>query len=282
MRMLSRSHPLCCFVYLVAVLGVTIFTREPLMLLMSAVGASLLLALSGMARHTLWLPLIVVFSAAVNPIFVHRGDTVMFFVGDLAVTLESVAYGAVFGLMLAAAAGWSVAATKYMTSDKYIWIFGRIVPTSGLVLSCGMRLVPLFIRRTREFSSASGEAGVKSSLKSFSAAVGYSAEQAMVSADSMRARGYGTARRTSYSLYRFGLPEGLQLGAITLLFAATVMLMCFGGGAFEFYPTLSDIAAQPIDIALYVTFGALCVMPSAAIIYEKIRRSRIPAAVKEH
>lgn len=282
MRTLSRSHPLCCFLFLVAVLGVTIFTREPIMLLLSAVGASLLLMLSGMARHTLWLPVIVIVSAVVNPIFVHRGDTVLFFVGDLAVTLESIAYGAVFGLMLAAAAGWSIAATKYMTSDKYIWIFGRVLPTSGLVLSCGLRLVPLFIRRTREFSSASGESGVKSSLKSFSAAVGYSSEQAMVSADSMRARGYGTAKRTSYSLYRFGLSEGLQLCAVVLLFAAAITLMCFGAGGFEFYPTLSEISAQPLDIALYAAFGTLCIMPSAAIIYEKIKRSRISAAAKEH
>lgn len=282
MRILSRSHPLCCFMYLIAVLGITIFTREPIMLLMSSVGASLLLVLSGMARHTLWLPVIVIVSAAVNPIFVHRGDTVLFFVGDLAVTLEAIVYGAVFGLMLAAAAGWSIAATKYMTSDKYIWIFGRVLPTSGLVLSCGLRLVPLFIRRAGEFSAASGEAGLKPSLKAFSAAVGYSAEQAMTSADSMRARGYGTARRTSYSLYRFGLPEGLQLAAILAIFVAATALMCFGTADFEFYPTLSEIGAQALDIALYSVFGVLCLMPSAAIIYEKIKRSRIPAAAKEH
>ncbi len=282
MRTLSRSHPLCCFLYLAAVLGVTIFTREPIMLLISAVGASLLLLLSGMVRHTLWLPVVVIASAAVNPIFVHRGDTVLFFVGDLAVTLESIFYGAVFGLMLAAAAGWSIAAAKYMTSDKYIYLFGRVLPTSGLVLSCGLRLVPLFIRRSREFSAVMGEGGLKSSLKAFSASVGYSAEQAMVSADSMRARGYGTAKRTSYSLYRFGLSEGFQLCAITLLSAVAVVLMCFGGGMFEFYPVLSEIGAQPLDAALYAVFGVLCLMPSAAIVYEKIRRSRIPTAAKEH
>lgn len=282
MRTLSRSHPLCCFLYLIAVLGITIFTREPLLLMMSALGAAALLILSGMARHTLWLTVIVIVSAVMNPIFVHRGDTVLFFVGDLAVTLESIIYGAVFGLMLAAAAGWSIAAAKYMTSDKYIWIFGRVAPTSGLVLSCGLRLVPLFIRRSREFSSASCDSGVKSSLKSFSAAVGYSAEQAMVSADSMRARGYGTAKRTSYSLYRFGLSEGLQLCATVLLFAAAITLMCCGAGVFEFYPTLSDLGTQPSDIALYAVFGVLCVLPSAAIVYEKIKRSRISAVIKEH
>lgn len=282
MRTLSRSHPLCCFLYLVAVLGVTIFTREPLLLMMSAVGAAFVLALSGMARHTLWLPLIVIVTAAVNPVFVHRGDTVLFFVGNLAITLEAIVYGAVFGLVLAAAAGWSITAAKYMTSDKYIWIFGRVLPTSGLVLSCGLRLVPLFIRRSREFSDASGESGVKPSLKAFSAAVGYSAEQAMVSADSMRARGYGTAKRTSYSLYRFGLSEGLQLSVTALLFSAAIVLMCCGAGRFEFYPALSYTGAQPIDIALYAVFGVLCAMPSAAIVYEKIKRRRIAAVTKEH
>lgn len=276
MKILSRLHPLCCFAYLAAVLLITIFTRQPVMLLISAVGAALLLSLSGMAGYTLWLPVIIIASAAVNPIFVHRGDTVLFFVGDYAVTLESIAYGAVFGLMLAAAAGWSMAAVKYMTSDKYIWLFGRILPTSGLVLSCALRLVPLFIRRTREFSAA-GEGGVKSSLKAFSAAVGYSAEQAMVSADSMRARGYGTAKRTSYSLYRFGFPEGAALFAIIALSAAAAVLMCAGAADFDFYPALTPLYSGAAEILLYAVFGVLCLMPSAAAVYEKIRRSRISA-----
>ncbi len=277
MKILSRLHPLCCFAYLAAVLTMTIFTRQPVVLLISAAGSALLLSLSGMARYTLWLPVITAASAAVNPIFVHRGDTVLFFVGDYAVTLESITYGAVFGLMLAAAAGWSMAAVKYMTSDKYIWLFGRILPTSGLVLSCALRLVPLFIRRAGDFSAAAGEGGIKASLKAFSAAVGYSAEQAMVSADSMRARGYGTAKRTSYSLYRFGFPEGAALAAIIVLSAVAAALMCAGAADFEFYPALTPLHSGTADIVLYAVFGALCLMPSAAIIYEKIRRSRISA-----
>ncbi len=277
MRTLERAHPLCCFCFLLAALGLTIFTRSPVLLLLSAAGAAGLLMLSGMGRHTVWLPVIVAVSAVLNPIFSHRGDTVLFFVGDLAVTLESVAYGAVFGLMLAAAAGWSIAAAKYMTSDKYIWIFGRVLPLCGLVLSCGLRLVPLFIRRSREFSESSGGGGLKASLKAFSAATGYSAEQAMTTADSMRARGYGTAKRTSYSLYRFGRSEGAALAAVVLLFAAAVAMLCYGAAEFGCYPVLSGIGFAAHDIAAYAAAGALFLLPMAAVLRENFRRRRIAA-----
>ncbi|MBE6900910.1 MAG: energy-coupling factor transporter transmembrane protein EcfT, partial [Ruminococcaceae bacterium] len=124
MRTLERAHPLCCFLYILAVLAVTIFTRHPLLLGCSAAGAALLLVLSGKWRTVLWMPLVVLVCAVTNPIFSHNGDTVLFFVSHLPVTLESVAYGAVFGLMLAASVGWSVAAVRFITSDKYIWLFG--------------------------------------------------------------------------------------------------------------------------------------------------------------
>ncbi len=275
MRSLERTHPLCCFVYLVVVLGITIFTRDPIALVESAVGAALLLILSGKARIVIWLPVVTVVSAVTNPVFVHRGDTVLFFAGDLPVTAEAVLYGAVFGLMVSAAAGWSVNAVKYITTDKYIWLFGRILPVSGLVLSCGLRLVPLFIRRTRDFSASQGAVGVRDTLKAFSASVGYSAEEAMNSADSMRARGYGTARRTSYSLYRLGGREAVQLAAVILCGAASVAAVISGGGAFEFYPALSGVELSVADMLLYIAFGAVCIMPSCVILHENIKRSRI-------
>lgn len=275
MRSLERTHPLCCFVYLATVLGITIFTRDPIALFESAVGAALLLILSGKARIVIWLPVVTVVSAVTNPVFVHRGDTVLFFMGDLPVTAEAVLYGAVFGLMISAAAGWSINAVKYITSDKYIWLFGRILPVSGLVLSCGLRLVPLFIRRTREFAAAQGAVGVRGTLKAFSASVGYSAEEAMTSADSMRARGYGTTRRTSYSLYRFGGRETAQFLTVVFVSVGAVSAMICGGGTFEFYPAVSGVALSAADMLLYIDFGVMCVMPSCVILHENIKRSRI-------
>lgn len=273
MRTLERLHPLCGFAYFIAVLGVSIFTRNPVLLLESAAGALCLLAVSGRAGGGLAGLAVVPLSAVINPLVSHNGATVLFFVGDAAVTLEAVAYGAVFGLMLAAALMWSGCSAVYLTSDKYIWLFGRVLPSAGLTLSCALRFVPLFIRRGREFAAAQGAGSVGEYLRAYSAAVGYSAEEAMSAADSMTSRGYGSARRTAYSRYRLG---GADIAALTVTLAlgalCAALLLC-GAGEFRFYPSLSELAAGAADIALYIAFGALCLLPSAAAVWECVKRA---------
>ncbi len=275
MRSLLRMHPLCCFAYFFAVMGVTIFTRNPVLLTESLIGAAALLAASDKLRVGAASLLIIPMSAVINPLVSHNGDTVLFFVGDIAITLESVAYGAVFGMMLAAAVLWSVCSTVYLTSDKYIWLFGRILPAAGLTLSCALRFVPLFIRRGREFAASQGASSVTEYLRAYSAAIGYSAEEAMSAADSMKSRGYGSSKRTSYTLYRIGTADIWALVAVLSLTVAVVILLISGGGEFSFYPHLSEVGTSIADIALYSIFGALCLMPSAAAAAEHIRRAAL-------
>ncbi len=274
MRTLLRAHPLCCFAFAGAVLCVTIFTRNPVLLLTSSLGASLLLILTERTRFALALPVIVLVSAVTNPIFVHNGSTVLFFVNGLPVTLEAVLYGADFGMVLAASVGWSTVAVRFITSDKYIWLFGRVLPTAGLVLSCALRLVPLFIRRTGDFI-ACGEDSLRGRLRGFSAAVGYSAEEAMQSADCMSARGYGTAKRTSYSLYRLGRREAFQLALVMVFGGLSAVSVVCGAGEYYFYPMITPLPLRPLDIAAYVGFAVLVLLPSAAVAAEELKRSTI-------
>lgn len=281
MRTLERMHPLCCFLYMLAVLGVTIFTRSPILIAESALGAVLLMVVSDKGKLALLFPVIVVISAVTNPLFSHNGVTVLFFAGDIPFTAEAVLYGALFGLMLAAVSGWSISSIRYITSDKYIWLFGRILPTSGLVLSCGLRFVPLFIRRTKSFAAAQSSESLREHLRAFSSAVGYSAEEAMSSADSMKARGYGCAKRTSYSLYRLGKRESTVLFTVILLAASAVSLMVLGGGEFYFYPALSAVGNDINDILLYIVFGVLCILPTFAVIRENLKRRCGYSVLKE-
>lgn len=282
MRTLERTHPLVCFIYMIAVMGVTIFTRNPLLIAQSLLGAALLLVLSGKGTAVLWAVPVVIVCALTNPLFSHSGDTTLFFIGDAAYTLEALAYGAVFGGMLAAVCGWGICSVRFVTSDKYIWLFGRILPVSGLVLSCAMRMIPLFIRRTRSFSEARGGDTLSGSLSAFSASLGYSAEQAMMSADSMKARGYGTAVRTSYSIYRFGSREVLQLIVVAAFSAVCIVLMVTGGGSFECYPVISQLGGSLVDVAFYIAFGLMCLLPSAAVAWEQLYRLRGYSRIKEH
>lgn len=276
MRTLERLHPLTGFLYIFAVLAVTIFTRSPVLLAESLAGGAAVLALSGGLRKAAFVPLFAVVIAVTNPLFSHNGVTVLFFVGDTAFTLEALIYGFSFGVMLSAAVLWGVVSARFMPSDKYVWLFGRTLPAAGLVLSCALRFVPLFVRRTGEFISVraaenSGHITPKICLSALSASMGYSAEAAMTSADSMRARGYGTVKRTFFSRYRLTAAETLMLALVGAFAAASAVLMISGAGEFYYYPAVSEIPFGAADTALYIAFGILCAMPSAVVIREKIK-----------
>ena len=192
----------------------------------------------------------------------------------MAFTLEALAYGAFTGVMLAAVCLWGNNAARYVTSDKYIWLFGSILPAAGLVLSCAIRFIPMFVRRTREFIAVQRCTTVRGYLRAFSASVGYSVEQAMDSALSMRARGYGTARRTSFSLYRFTGGTAAALAVTVFLGAGCAALMISGAGAFWFYPAVSGIRMRLPDILLYCVSGVFFLLPSAVVVRENVQYAR--------
>lgn len=263
-------HPAASFLYALALLGITAFSRNPLIAAESLVSAAALALISGRLRGIGWTCAVAAAAVLANFLFVHNGATALFFVGDLAFTLEALCCGIVTGVMLAAVCAWGSNAVRFVPSDKYIWLFGKIAPSAGLVLSCALRFVPLFIRRTREFIAVQRRTTVSGYLAAFTASIGYSAEQAMDSALSMRSRGYGTAKRTSYSVYRFTKSTAAALGVTAALGGVCAALMICGAGDFTFYPALSRIPARPLDTVLYCAFGVLCILPAAIAAFDEL------------
>lgn len=275
MRAFEKMHPVPCFLYFLAVIGFTIFSRDPVILAESLIGAVTAAVLSEKSGA---LPFLAVTAAAVtltNPLFSHNGVTVLFFVGDLAVTLEALVYGLAFSVMLCAAVLWGAVSARFLTSDKYIWLFGRLLPSAGLVLSCAIRFVPLFIGRTRDFFKSRKAVTIKGMAAAFSASLSYSAEEAMTTADSMKSRGYGSAKRTFYSSYRMTGGDIRALVTVTLCGAACLALSVIGAGKFYYYPAISALRFDIANAALYICFGVLCALPTALIVHEEFRRAFI-------
>ncbi len=273
MRKLERAHPVTLPVYIISVLGVTLFCRSPVILLLSLLGAVSFSALSGGIRGCGWWLLTALVIAVLNPVFSHGGRTVLFFMGDTTFTLEAAVYGLAFGVSLAAAGLWGAASAKVFTSDKYVWLLSKAAPAVGLTLSLALRLLPVFVRRVKDFAKARRANSLKSYLGAFSAAVGYSLEESVETAELMRARGYGEARRTFYSPCRFGKRDAAQLGFTAVFGMGAALLAGFGAGRFWYYPVLSEIRQGAFDMIFYFVFGILCAAPSVVVIYEEILRA---------
>ena len=84
-----------------------------------------------------------------NALTSHQGNTELLFINNRAITLEAVRYGAVTGLMMAAAVVWFGAFSRSLTGEK-IMIMLRKMPKTALLMSMVTRLIPRYIKRFRK------------------------------------------------------------------------------------------------------------------------------------
>lgn len=245
----ARLHPLVDLTFFVLVLAFAMFISHPAVQLAGLVCAALFaLRCTGRGfgrRMAMLLPLMLL-AAVVNPLVSHQGVTVLFrFPSGNACTLESVLYGISAAVRLGTAVLWFMGWNAVMTSDKFVYLFGRILPSLSLTLSMGLRFVPRLLRRTREVAQAQklarpAERGWLASIRRagrvVSIVVTWALENALDTADSMKSRGYGLPKRTAFSLFRFTLRDGICLGVLAALGGAVLAGSLTGGLKWWYYP----------------------------------------------
>ena len=143
----SACHPLVNFLYFGMVLVFSMFFMHPVCLaasLAAALAYALYLRGGRALRRDLLLILpLVLLTALLNPAFNHQGMTILaYFPNGNPLTGESLWYGLAAGTMVAAVILWFVCYNAVMTSDKFVYLFGRVIPSLSLVLSMTLRFVP--------------------------------------------------------------------------------------------------------------------------------------------
>lgn len=229
----SQVHPLNNFIYFLLVIGISMFSLHPYILALSFFGAlSYSSLLVGVKKSLLFqLKFIVpgmLVVAVVNPAFNHYGVTQLYQMENgNAITLEAIIIGMALALVFANTINWFTCYNQVMTSDKFIYLFGKLIPASSLILSMAFRFVPKFTQQLavvrngqksigRDLSNGNFIEKIRRAFKIFSIMVTWALENAIETADSMKARGYGLKGRTAFSLYRFDLRDGIILGYLLL------------------------------------------------------------------
>lgn len=278
-------HPTALTVFFAVQITLTMFISHPLMLAISLVGGWCFCAvLDGIKKFfsdlAFYLPMMVI-TAAVNPLFSHNGVTPLFFMNGNAVTLEAVLCGCNISLMLGAVVYWCKCMSAVMSSDRLMYIFGRAVPALSLVLSMALRLIPLLRRRFSEIKSAQASLGLydrngkishlRADLKVFSALLGWTLENAVLTSDSMKARGYGLKGRSSYSVFRFTVYDGVFLSVLLLCVVPIIGGIAVGTVDFDFYPRISTVGFEPFCVLIYVLFAFISFLPFVCELREVLR-----------
>lgn len=284
-RVLAGYHPIVSFSYFVVVIGTSMLYMNPIFQVISLIGAlSYLIILDRYKTLKLikFIFVMVLVIAIINMIFVNRGSTVLFYLRSNPVTLESLFYGFVSGLMLGSVMVWFSCYNEIMTSDKFLYIFGKITPTIALIVSMTLRLIPKLIEQTKIIANSQKTLGIdynegnislkiKSCMRILSILVTWALEDAVQTADSMKARGYGIKKRTSFQIFEFINRDMVML--VYILISGMFLLAGYinGYGQLIFYPTIQKIDTDILSNMLYITFFIISILPSIQELRERYK-----------
>ena len=215
----------------------------------------------------------VLLTAFINPAFNHEGTTVLLYFGTgNPLTLESILYGFGSGAMLVTVILWFSSFSRVMTSDKFIYLFGKLIPALSLILSMSLRFVPKFKKQMeivteaqrclgRDISTGSMLQRLKIGITILSIMITWALENAIETADSMKSRGYGLRGRTAFSIYRMDERDKYAVawfGFCGLFIIAGVILNAFG---FRYFPNIRYAALDMTTIPFYAVYFGLCITP---------------------
>lgn len=273
----SNYHPIVNFFYFCLVFGFAMFFMHPVCLIISLFCAVCYhIRLNGRKSIRFLLRCAVpslLLTALINPAFNHQGSVILCYLptGN-PLTLESILYGIASAVMLVSVLLWFGCYTAVMTSDKFVYLFGKIIPAMSLILSMSLRFVPKFkvqLEMVKEAQTGMGRDSadgslwqrLKSAVICFSIMVTWSLENAIETADSMKSRGYGLKGRTAFSIYTLAdRDKGILLW---LSFCGIYLLSgSLSGGLFwRYFPNIRGVLTNPLTVSFQIVYFALCITP---------------------
>lgn len=273
----ATYHPVVNFTYFAFVFSFTMFFMHPICLTISLVCAlAYLIYLRGkkaVLHNSLSLLPIVFITAIINPAFNHEGTTILSYLpSGNPLTLESIVYGIAAATMLMAIICWFSSYNEIMTSDKFIYIFGRIIPSFSLIISMALRFIPKFKAQIKEVSIAQKGIGrdisnggiikrTRHGITILSIMVSWMMENAIETADSMKSRGYGLKGRTAFSIYCFDKRDKTVLNRIIILGSYVFIGGISGGLSWRYFPNLQSDTSGMYTISILISYIGLCLMP---------------------
>lgn len=277
MKAFETYHPIVLFSFFVAAIGLSMFFMHPIYLAITIFSAiSLNTALRRQLFFKDWKLYVPLFflMAIINPMISHNGQLVLLYINGNALTVEAIMYGIAIATMIVAIMLWFSCYNVVMTSDKFIYLFGKVSPALSLTLSISLRLVPRFKHQLAQIVQAQKGIGmdytagslwhrIKCIVRILSILITWALDNAIDTADSMKARGYGVKKRTAFSLFIFERRDGYVLAIIILLFLSNLAASFIGTTTFYFYPTFGAIKWDIVSILFYSSYFILLSIPLA-------------------
>lgn len=270
MRGFATFHPAVTFGFFVGAIVASVLVNQPLLqlvgLLMAAAYYLCIRRRAGLKTILGLIPVLIVL-AAINPLFNTQGQTVLFtWLGGRPYTVEALVYGASMGIMFVSVLLWFFSYNQVVTSDKLTYLFGGFAPALTLVFTMVLRLVPTYQQKASDIARARACIGhdvsrgslrerAQSGTTLLSALMSWALEGSAITADSMRSRGYGYGRRTSFASHAFTVRDILIAIVLCILFALALAATVTGHLTLDYFPVITAPPVAPLGVAGSLAFA---------------------------
>ena len=279
----ERCHPAVNLIYFAAVLVGMITFQHPVFLVIS-----FLCAFAYSVKRNGWkavvfnlclLPFVVAFALYYSS-YTHFGMTVLRqnFVGNN-MTQESLVYGFVLGVTGAGVCIWFSCVFSVFTTDKVVYLFGKVSPRLSLFLAILLRMIPRIKKEAKRINMAQQGIGrganqgnlwqrFRNSLRIVSMLITWTIDSLTIASESMRSRGSSLRGRKAFSIYRFDNRDRLFVIGLFLCLTLTMMAMLLGQTDMVYDPKIIWTQVNPL---FCIGYGVLCLMPLGLELWTEYR-----------
>lgn len=283
-------HPAINLIYFVSAIGLALSFNHPVFVAVSYVCAfAYSVKLNGkkaLIFNLCLVPFIVLYSLVYSS-YNHFGVTNIRqnFIGN-EITLESVIYGLVIGVIAASVIMYMSCVFAVFSSDKVIYLFGKISPKLSLFLSIVLRSAPRIKKYAGRINTAQKGIGMspsqgnlfmrfKNACRLISVLITWVLENFVESAQSMKCRGYSLKGRTAFSIYRFDNRDRSFVVTIFLLLTITGAGWALDQTGIYYDPKIIMNDVTPLSYLFYAAYAALLLLPMILQIAGELKYKRL-------
>ena len=113
----------------------------------------------------------------------------------------------------------------------------------------------------RDVSQGSIPQRVRTGITILSILITWSLENAIETADSMKSRGYGTKRRTAFSIYTWNKRDSCALIYLLALGVCVIISSMCGNLFWRYFPDIRGMTNQLFSVLTYIAFAGICITP---------------------
>lgn len=282
----EKCHPAVNFIYFTTVIAGMILFQHPIFLLISFVCAFIYSikrnGWKALIFNAVLLPCVVAFALYYSS-YTHFGVTVLQqnMIGNN-MTLESLVYGFVLGIVVAGVLIWFSCVYSVFTTDKVVYLFGKVSPRLSLFLAIILRMVPRIKKEAKRINTAQQGIGrganqgnlwlrIRNCIRIFSMLITWTIDSLTTASESMRSRGSTLRGRKAFSIYRFDNRDRAYVvgnfACLTVIFMAVMLKQT----DIIYDPRIIMTPVTTMSYVFYTGYAVFCLMPLALELWTEYR-----------